>query len=78
MRRPETVNGFVAIVYVIPAADGVSNVTAFPNSVAAALKVIVWPDAEENKIAEAKFQEADVDEFAHAPPTVHEPPAFVM
>jgi len=40
VRRPERVNAFVAIVYVTPEARVISKVTAPPNSVAVALKVI--------------------------------------
>jgi hypothetical protein len=63
---------------VIPAASVVSKVTAPPNSVGAALNVIVWPEPDRKSIEAAKLQDPEVVRFVHEPLTVQAPPVFVM
>jgi len=68
------------MLYVIPAADVVSSVTAPENSLPAMfdpVKVIVFEVAARKVAAAANDHEADVVRFVHAPETVHEPPVFV-
>ena len=73
-------SAFVDIVYVMPAASDVSNVTGPANSVAEALKVIVCEDPDVKTIGAAKLHDAEVVEFVQLPfVTVHEPvPVDVM
>src|SRR5438552_141784 len=71
---PATSRLFAAIVYVTVDAPEL-NVTFPPNSWVRLAKVMVREAAELNVIGAAKLQEADVDEFVHAPDAVQEPAA---
>src|SRR3989441_11447965 len=76
VKSPESISGFVAIVYVRPAASVASNVTSW-NSLAGrfvpAKVIVVFAEARKTIVPDPAAHDALVGTFVHEPPRVQVP-----